>query len=192
MEYTKFLFKALFSLAKDEGLFKDKKACIVLEEAHTVIPEWNMSGGTDKISSKLTNTISQIALQGRKYNIGLMIIAQRTANISKTILTQCNTIISFKQFDNTSRDFLINHFGEEFVKSLPSLKFRQAVIAGKALVSDMPIMFKVPNIDEPLNVNHVQSQQLTADAKPSNEEIDGAVIQEETKIFQANTDFNIE
>ena len=192
LEYTKFLFKALFSLAKDEGLFKDKKACIVLEEAHTVIPEWNMSGGTDKISSKLTNTISQIALQGRKYNIGLMIIAQRTANISKTILTQCNTIISFKQFDNTSRDFLINHFGEEFVKSLPSLKFRQAVIAGKALISDMPIMFKVPNIDEVSNINQTPPQQVVTETIPLAEETEGVIVPEETKIFQANTDFNIE
>lgn len=159
LEYTKFLFMALFDLAKKESMFSsNKKGCIVIEEAHTVIPEWNMTGGTDKISSKLTNTISQIALQGRKYNVGLMVIAQRTANVSKTILTQCNTVISFKQLDNTSRDYLINHFGEEFVKVLPNLKFRQAIIAGKALVSDMPIMFKVPELPNE-DIQKVESPQ---------------------------------
>lgn len=148
LEYTKFFFKALFDLAK-EGTFKNKRACMVLEEAHTLIPEWNSVGGTDdKTARRLTNTIAQIALQGRKYNVGLLVIAQRTANVSKTILTQCNTIISFKQFDNTSRDFLINHFGEAFVKSLPMLKNRRAIIAGKALISDVPIIFKVPEIEE--------------------------------------------
>ncbi len=154
LEYTKFFFKALFNLAK-EGAFQNNQACIVLEEAHTLIPEWNFVGGTDeKTARKLTNTISQIALQGRKYNVGLMIIAQRTANVSKTILTQCNTIISFKQFDNTSRDFLTNHFGEAFVASLPTLKNRRAIIAGKGLISDVPIIFKVKEInEEPINVN---------------------------------------
>jgi hypothetical protein len=148
LEYTKFFFKALFDLAK-EGAFKDSKACIVLEEAHTLIPEWNSVGGTDeKTARRVTNTIAQIALQGRKYNVGLLVIAQRTANVSKTILTQCNTIISFKQFDNTSKDFLTNHFGPTFVTSLPILKKQTAIISGKALVSDVPIILKVPHIEE--------------------------------------------
>jgi len=148
LEYTKFFFKALFTLAKD-GSFKEKRACMVLEEAHTLIPEWNSVGGTDdKTARRLTNTIAQIALQGRKYNVGLLVIAQRTANVSKTILTQCNTIISFKQFDNTSKDFLVNHFGESFIGSLSMLKNRRAIIAGKALISDVPIIFKVPEIKE--------------------------------------------
>ncbi len=148
LEYTKLFFKALFDLAKD-GLFSSNQACIVLEEAHTLIPEWNSVGGADdKVARRVTNTIAQIALQGRKYNVGLFIIAQRTANVSKTILTQCNTVISFKQFDNTSRDFLSNHFGSNFVSSLPILKKRRALISGEALVSDVPIIFKVPEIKE--------------------------------------------
>lgn len=191
LEYTKFFFMALFELAK-AGTFKDIKLCLMLEEAHTLIPEWNsVAGADDKTARRLTNTIAQIALQGRKYNVGLLVIAQRTANVSKTILTQCNTIISFKQFDNTSRDFLINHFGEEFVKSLPSLKFRQAVIAGKALVSDMPIMFKVPNIDEASNINQTSPQQVVTETISLAEGTEGVIVPEETKIFHANTDFNI-
>ena len=45
--------------------------------------------------------MGQIALQGRKYGIGMLVIAQRTANVSKTILTQCNTVICFQAFDET-------------------------------------------------------------------------------------------
>lgn len=148
LEFTKMFFKAIFDLAK-ENCFESKRVCIVLEEAHTLIPEWNSVGGVDeKFSRRVTNTIAQIALQGRKFNVGMMIIAQRTANISKTILTQCNTIISFKQYDETSKDFLSNHFGAKFASNLPILKNRQAIISGKALVSDVPIIFDVPNIEE--------------------------------------------
>lgn len=148
LEYTKFFFKALFDLAKN-GAFQTNRACIFMDEAHTLIPEWNSVGGADdKTARRLTNTIAQIALQGRKYNVGLLLVAQRTANVSKTILTQCNTVISFKQFDNTSRDFLINHFGPSFIEVLPELKVRCAIVSGKALISDVPIIFKVPEISE--------------------------------------------
>ena len=147
LEYTKRLFKELFKIAK-ENKGKLKKICIVLEEAHTVVPEWNFSGESNKASQNVLNSIAQIALQGRKYNVGLLVIAQRTANVSKTILTQCNTVISFQEYDKTSIDFLSNYFGEEMASVLPTLKFRRAIAAGKAFKSNVPMMFEVPVINE--------------------------------------------
>lgn len=148
LEYTRQLFKALFEIAKLNRCF-DHKVCVVLEEAHTVIPEWNFVGISDKSSQSLLNSIAQIALQGRKFDVGLLVIAQRTANVSKTVLTQCNTIISFQEFDKTSSEFLANYFGEGIAKVLPNLKFRQAIAAGKALKSNVPMIFEVPKITEP-------------------------------------------
>jgi hypothetical protein len=147
LEYTRLFFKLLFYVAKKDGLF-GKKVCLVLEEAHTVIPEWNFVGIADKSSQSLLNSIAQIALQGRKYNVGLLVIAQRTANVSKTVLTQCNTIIAFQEFDKTSSEFLANYFGQGIANTLPNLKFRQAIAAGKALKSNVPMIFEVPEINE--------------------------------------------
>ena len=152
LEYTRQLFKALFNIAKSEKCY-GHKICIVLEEAHTVIPEWNFVGIADKSSQSLLNSIAQIALQGRKYDVGLLVIAQRTANVSKTVLTQCNTIISFQEFDKTSSDFLSNYFGQGTASVLPNLKFRQAIASGKALKSNVPMIFEVPFIEEPENTN---------------------------------------
>lgn len=148
LEYTKAFFKILFHIAKKDKSFGNR-ICLVLEEAHTVIPEWNFAGIADKASQSLLNTIAQIALQGRKFNVGLLVIAQRTANVSKTVLTQCNTIISFQEFDKTSSDFLSNYFGQGIADTLPNLKFRQAIAAGKGLKSNVPMIFEVPLIDEP-------------------------------------------
>ena len=145
--YTKTFFRVLFHIAKTESNF-GKRICLVLEEAHTIVPEWSFSGVSDKISQPLLNSIAQIALQGRKFNVGLLVIAQRTANVSKTILTQCNTIVSFQEFDKTSSDFLANYFGQDIVGSLPKLKFRQAIAAGKAFRSSVPMIFEVPVIKE--------------------------------------------
>jgi len=148
LEYTKWFFRMLFQIAKKEG-DSGKKVCIVLEEAHTVIPEWNFIGVAEKQAQSLVNNIGQIALQGRKYNVGFVVIAQRTANVSKTVLTQCNSIVAFQQFDKTSSDFLSNYMGQEMVAALPSLKFRQAVAVGKAFATGIPIIFEVPEITEP-------------------------------------------
>lgn len=148
LDYTRWFFKILFQIAKSNANC-GKQICMVLEEAHTVVPEWNFIGTDDKVSQSLVNSIGQIALQGRKYQIGFMVIAQRTANVSKTVLTQCNSVIAFQQFDKTGADFLTNYMGSEMVAALPMLRPRQAIAVGKAFRSGMPTIFQVPHIDEP-------------------------------------------
>ena len=140
-DYTRYFFKVLFEIAKERQIInKAEKICVVLEEAHTVIPEWNFSGSSDKASQNLVNSIGQIALQGRKYGIGFIVIAQRTANVSKTVLTQCNTVVCFQAFDKTSYEFLSNYIGRDLVRSLPNVKQFHAVVSGKAMKSNMPII----------------------------------------------------
>ena len=148
LEYTKWFFKALFDLAKEKSL-SGKKVCIVLEEAHTIVPEWNFLGVDDKRSSSVVNSIAQIALQGRKYGVGFIVIAQRTANVSKTILTQCNSVVAFQQFDRTSAEFLGNYMSSDYVASLTRLRPRHAIAVGKAFSSGTPMIFAVPEIAEP-------------------------------------------
>jgi hypothetical protein len=147
LEYTKWFFRGIFKIAREENNL-GRQVCVVIEEAHTVIPEWNFLGSEDKKATSVVNTISQIALQGRKYNVGFLIVAQRTANVSKTVLTQCNSIVAFQQFDKTSTDFLTNYFGSEIVSALPTLRFRQTVTVGKAFNSRAPMIVEIPVIVE--------------------------------------------
>jgi hypothetical protein len=148
LSYTRWFFKVLFEIAKEGGHIPGQ-LCVVLEEAHTVVPEWNFVGSEDRGAQALLNQIAQIALQGRKYGVGFMVIAQRTANVSKTVLTQCNTIIAFQQFDKTSTDFLANYMGPTMLDALQNLRPRQAVAVGKAFRNGLPTIFRVPDIDEP-------------------------------------------
>lgn len=157
LDYTKWFFWSLFKTAKTKNSF-GKRVCVVLEEAHTIIPELSTMGVSDFASKATVNSIAQIALQGRKYNIGFLVIAQRTANVSKTVLTQCNSIIAFKSLDKTSCDFLSNYMGQEFINILPSLKFRTAISVGKAFKSTVPMIFEVPEIQEELFDNNIDEQ----------------------------------
>lgn len=146
-DYTRWFFKILFRIAKQDKCF-GARVCIVLEEAHTIIPEWNFLGIEEKRASALVNSIGQIALQGRKYGVGFIIVAQRTANVSKTVLTQCNSIVAFQQFDRTSAEFLANYMGGDFLKALSRLRPRTAVAVGKAFRGGIPMIFEVPEIVE--------------------------------------------
>ncbi|MFA6397983.1 MAG: ATP-binding protein [Candidatus Paceibacterota bacterium] len=141
LEFTQFFIEAVFNYAKCKNN-KDCKIVLVLEEAHTIVPETNFLGDLGDYGSNkaLVSKMSQVALQGRKYKVGLLVIGQRSANISKTVLTQCNTVISFKAFDDTSFGFLTNYIGKEMVSLLPNLKQYQAIVTGKAIKSDTPMV----------------------------------------------------
>ncbi len=139
LEFTQMFLEGVFLYAKSNP---GKSFCLVLEEAHTIVPETSFLGDLGEYSSNkgLVSKMGQIALQGRKYGVGLMVIAQRTANVSKTVLTQCNTVICFQAFDETSFTFLGNYVGKEMVQALPNLKQYHAVVAGKAVRSNMPMI----------------------------------------------------
>ena len=164
MLYTQLFFKAVFYIAKEKNSF-GKRVCLALEEAHTVIPEWNFSGVNEKFSQPVLNTMAQIALQGRKYNIGLLVIAQRSAIVSKTILTQCNSIVSFQSFDKTSTEFLAAYLGSDVAGSLSRLKFKQAYAVGKAFRSSVPMLFEVPHIESESScvTDPVQNNDIVSD-----------------------------
>jgi uncharacterized protein len=117
---------------------------LVVEEAHTVMPETSTMGLGDYDSRGLVAKIAQIALQGRKYGVGLLVIAQRTATVSKSVLTQCNTLIAFSCFDDTSLGFFKNFFGEAHTAAIPNLPNLNVVVFGKGVRSQRPVIVEIP------------------------------------------------
>lgn len=120
---------------------KREKILIVLEEAHTIIPE-NSWGGFDNDTQWVVNRIGQIALQGRKYGVGLMVISQRTALVSKTILSQCNTYFTHSLIDQTSLTYLSSIYSSLHTKIVPNLRFLEFIAYGKAVKSERPMLVK--------------------------------------------------
>jgi len=140
---TELYLSCLLSFARDTAK-ECPRVLVVVDEAHTVMPEPSTMGLGDYDSKGLVGKIAQIALQGRKYGIGLLVIAQRTATVSKTVLTQCNTIVAFSCLDQTSIEFLANAMGETHAKALPNLPALTAVVCGKGVRSQKPIVVKIP------------------------------------------------
>lgn len=122
-------------------LRKRAYACLVLEEAHSLAPEWNSAADED--DQKAAQGTAKAILQGRKFGMGCIVVSQRTANVTKTILNQCNTVFAMRSFDDTGRQFLQNYLGTEYVSLLPGLEERQAVFFGKASSSADPVLVRL-------------------------------------------------
>jgi DNA helicase HerA-like ATPase len=72
-----------------------------------------------------------------------MVITQRTANVSKSILNQCNTIFAMRVFDDTGRQFLENYIGGDYAATLPTLEERHAIAIGKGLRLKQPVIIQL-------------------------------------------------
>jgi hypothetical protein len=140
-EITQIISEATLDAVASLGLTKKARVCLVYEEAHSLVPEWNSAvADGDKTAS---NGSARAILQGRKYGLGCLLIAQRTANVTKTILNQCNTIFAMRTFDDTGKDFLANYIGDAYASTLSSLNERQAVFFGKASSCENPILIQL-------------------------------------------------
>lgn len=145
-EKTRIITETVLEIFKKKGISKAARCLIVFEEAHSLVPEWNSASNEgDKNAS---NGIAKVILQGRKYGLGSFAITQRTANISKSILNQCNTVFALRTFDDTGKGFLENYIGSDYSNTLPSLDDRHAVVFGKALKLKQPVIIKLNDENE--------------------------------------------
>jgi len=123
---------------------RKRRILLVLEEAHTIVPETNLFRFDRVETTAVVGRMSQIALQGRKYGVGILLISQRTALVSKTLLSQSSTVLSFTLHDETGLNYLRNVFSTDYVSVIPNLKLLQGVAFGKAVRSDRPVVFEIP------------------------------------------------
>lgn len=140
-EITHIISQATLDAASALGMTSKARVCLVYEEAHSLVPEWNSAvADGDKSAS---NGTARAILQGRKYGLGCLLISQRTANVTKTILNQCNTVFAMRTFDDTGKTFLANYIGADYANTLSSLSERQAVFFGRASSCENPILIRL-------------------------------------------------
>jgi Helicase HerA, central domain len=154
VEVTQYVAEEVLRLAQNlpqldphPGVDDDRaRICLVLEEAHSLIPEWNsVTSPADQLS---TNSTAKAILQGRKYGFGCLLITQRTANVTKSILNQCNTVFAMRIYDATGMGFLENYIGAGYAKLLATLRPRHAVIFGRGSSCDAPLIVELNDKDE--------------------------------------------
>lgn len=136
-EITQIISETALRVAQKRGRTDKARLWLVYEEAHSLVPEWNAAVGEGDRSA--CNGTARAILQGRKYGFGCLLITQRTASVTKTILNQCNTVFAMRSFDDTSKDFLSNYIGKDYASLLPALPERHAVFFGRASNCENPV-----------------------------------------------------
>jgi DNA helicase HerA-like ATPase len=81
----------MFELVRAEG--GSVSSAVVIDEAQNYCPESN-TGLLTRVRVSFDRAF-EIASEGRKFNLGLLISTQRPARVSKDILSQCNTHVIF-------------------------------------------------------------------------------------------------
>jgi hypothetical protein len=145
VEITKIISEATLDILSAEMTDK-ARACLVYEEAHSLVPEWNSV--VNEGDKNATSGTARAILQGRKYGLGCLLITQRTANVTKTILNQCNSIFAMRTFDETGKDFLSNYIGKDYSSGLSSIPERHAVFFGKASSCENPVLIRLNDQDQ--------------------------------------------
>lgn len=117
---------------------------LVLEEAQNYIKE--VRRNEEESISK--TVFERIAREGRKYGLGLMVSSQRPSELSKTVLSQCNSFIVHRlQNPEDLRYFkdIVPGIYEELLRQLPALAPQQALIFGEAVRAPVLVHMREAN-----------------------------------------------
>lgn len=102
---------------------------IALEEAQNYIPEVNRKD-RESISKKV---FERIAREGRKYGLSLVVSSQRPSELSKTVLSQCNSFIVHRIQNPDDQSYirkLVSSANSEILNQLPTLPQQHVIIMG--------------------------------------------------------------
>lgn len=124
---------------------------IALEEAQNYIPEKNR-GERESIAKKV---FERIAREGRKYGISLLVSSQRPSELSKTVLSQCNSFIIHRLQNPEDQRYvrqLVSAANEDILQQLPILPQQHVVIMGDAVRT--PVQARMNNANPKPNSNN--------------------------------------
>ena len=112
---------------------------IVLEEAQNYIAE--------KDDSVAKRVFERIAREGRKFGVSLVVSSQRPSELSKTVLSQCNSFIIHRLQNPEDQKYvrgLVSSASADILDQLPVLPQRHAIITGDCVRT--PIQVRIDNV----------------------------------------------
>lgn len=144
--YTSDFQATIFSLIAD-SIFEARvqgdlalPALLLLEEAHNFAP----ARAVTSAEQRAVNTTKQIAQEGRKFGVGLVIISQRPSRLDETTLSQCNSFIIMRMVNPADQSFVrkvVETLAEDEARMLPDLDVGEAILSGQLI--NFPVLVKI-------------------------------------------------
>ncbi len=121
----------------------------VCDEAHLYLPRKE----GNPVERRAVEAFEKIAKEGRKYGVALMVVSQRPSDVSTTILSQCNNIISLRLTnadDQATVKKLLPESLESLLEALPIMDVGEAMVVGDSVL--LPSRIKIdPPTEKPLS-----------------------------------------
>lgn len=120
---------------------------LVLEEAQNYIAE--------NKESPAKNVFERIAREGRKYGISLIVSSQRPSELSKTVLSQCNSFIIHRLQNPDDQKYirgLVSSANADLLEQLPIIPQQHAIITGDCVRT--PVLVKIDDVTPTPNSNN--------------------------------------
>ena len=112
---------------------------IVLEEAQNYISE-----NKDSVAKSV---FERIAREGRKYGISLVVCSQRPSELSKTVLSQCNSFIIHRLQNPEDQKYvrgIVSSANSDLLEQLPIIPQQHAIITGDCVRT--PVQVRIDNV----------------------------------------------
>lgn len=144
--YTSDFQATIYSLIADEifeaRVRNDLKlpVLLLLEEAHNFAPARAITAA----EQRATSTTKQIAQEGRKFGVGLILVSQRPSRLDETTLSQCNSYIIMRMVNPADQSFVrrvVETLAEDEARLLPDLDVGEAILSGQLI--NFPVLVRI-------------------------------------------------
>jgi hypothetical protein len=113
---------------------------LLLEEAHNFAP----ARANTAAEQRAIATTKQIAQEGRKFGVGLILISQRPSRLDETTLSQCNSYVIMRMVNPADQNYVrrvIETLGEDEARMLPDLDVGEAIFSGQLI--NFPVLVRI-------------------------------------------------
>jgi len=115
----------------------------LLEEAHKFAP----ARAETPAEQRAVTTTRQIAQEGRKFNVGLILVSQRPSRLDETTLSQCNSYVVMRMVNPADQNYVrrvVETLGEDEARMLPDLDVGEAILSGQLVKLPVLVRMKEP------------------------------------------------
>lgn len=146
---------------------------IICDEAHLYLPT---KEDVDSVQKQALYNFERISKEGRKYGVSILAVSQRPADVSKTILSQCNNFVVLRLTNERDKGVIKNLLPDSLksaIEFLPLLDVGEALVVGDAILLPSKII-----LDKPLESHRPISATKDFWDEWDNNEPDNAAISE--------------
>ena len=120
---------------------------LICDEAHLYLP---IKDEADAVQKQALYNFERIAKEGRKYGVSILAVSQRPADVSKTILSQCNNFVVLRLTNEKDKGVIKNLLPDSLkstIEFLPLLDVGEALVVGAAILLPSKILLDKPADD---------------------------------------------